>query len=193
MSGTVIILYRNYIKRNEYWKLLTKNDSSDPLKKHFTIHKLETTTIRTSISQIKKKKKRIFSLHFHILFITSRSFFSFYKLQNKQRGTIISFFLFHNNRTISFSIQFLHTKIRNRIGDKIDDKNIYISNDHERNSWFRTRALLQTVFEERDEGRGVYNQRLSVTVKWQLPRLQLFCTSGMLIARYLAPTSLLGR
>lgn len=55
MSGTVIILYRNYIKRNEYWKLLTKNDSSDPLKKHFTIHKLETTTIRTSISQIKKK------------------------------------------------------------------------------------------------------------------------------------------
>lgn len=59
MSGTVIILYRNYIKRNEYWKLLTKNDSSDPLKKHFTIHKLETTTIRTSISQIKKKKKNL--------------------------------------------------------------------------------------------------------------------------------------
>lgn len=69
MSDTVIILYRNYIKRNEYWKLLTKNDSSDPLKKHFTIHKLETTTIRTSISQIKKKK----SSHFiFILFIISR-------------------------------------------------------------------------------------------------------------------------
>lgn len=97
MSGIVIILYRNYIKRNEYWKLLTKNDSSDPLKKHFTIHKLETTTIRTSISQIKKKKKRIFSLHFHILFITSRSFFSFYKLQDKQRGTIISFFTIISN------------------------------------------------------------------------------------------------
>ena len=192
MSGTVIILYRNYIKRNEYWKLLTKNDSSDPLKKH-----LRSTSWKLPLLELlyhkSKRKKRIFSLHFHILFITSRSFFSFYKLQNKQRGTIISFFLFHNNRTISFSIQFLHTKIRNRIGDKIDDKNIYISNDHERNSWFRTRALLQTVFEERGEGRGVYNQRLSVTVKWQLPRLQLFCTSGMLIARYLAPTSLLGR
>lgn len=76
MSGTVIILYRNYIKRNEYWKLLTKNDSSDPLKKHFTIHKLETTTIRTSISQIKKKK--IFPFHFHIIHYLS-SFLRFYK------------------------------------------------------------------------------------------------------------------
>lgn len=191
MSGTVIILYRNYIKRNEYWKLLTKNDSSDPLKKHFTIHKLETTTIRTSISQIKKKKKRIFSLHFHILFITSRSFFSFYKLQDKQRGTIISFFTIISN--LQSPSPYNCVQKYEIVSVTKSMIKIYISNDHERNSWFRTRALLQTVFEERGEGRGVYNQRLSVTVKWQLPRLQLFCTSGMLIARYLAPTSLLGR